>query len=143
MWTRCTRGGIALVIALTTAACGGSSYSTPTAPTTTTGGGGGTAASLTVSINSSSGAGAFNPNPATMASAGTVAWANRDGAVHRIVANDGTFDTGNIAPGATSQAITVPAAGTNYHCTIHPTMVGAIGGSQGQPPPACTGIYCD
>jgi plastocyanin len=130
MWIRCSRGALALALTLTSAGCGG-------------GGGGGTTAAVTVNINASSGSQAFNPNPAVMATTGTVAWVNRDGAVHRIVANDATFDTGDIAPGATSRAITVPAAGSNYHCTIHPTMVGAIGGSQGQPPPACTGIYCD
>ena len=144
MWTRCSGGGLTLAMALTTAACGGGDgYSTPTTPSPTTGGGGGTAATVTVNINASSGSQAFNPNPAAMATTGTVAWANRDGAVHRIVANDGTFDTGDIAPGATSRAVTVPAAGSNYHCTIHPTMVGAIGGAQGQPPPPCTGTYCD
>ena len=144
MWTRCA-WGVALAMTLTSVGCGGGDgYSTPTTPSPPTGGGGGgTAASVTVNINASAGSQAFNPNPAAMASAGTVAWANRDGAVHRIVANDGTFDTGDIAPGATSRAITVPAAGSNYHCTIHPTMVGAIGGTQGQPPPPCTGTYCD
>jgi plastocyanin len=144
MRTRCSRGGIALAVALISAACGGGDgNSTPTAPTPTPGGGGGTAATVTVNVNASAGSQAFNPNPASMATTGTVAWANRDVAVHRIVANDGTFDTGDIAPGATSRAISVPAAGSNYHCSIHPTMVGAIGGSQGQPPPPCTGTYCD
>ena len=74
---------------------------------------------------------------------GTVAWANRDSAVHRIVANDGSFDTGDISPGATSRAITVSGSGANYHCSIHPAMIGAIGAAQGQPPPPCTGQYCD
>ena len=32
--------------------------------------------------------------------------------VHRIVANDNSFDTGNIGANATSTAITVPSAGT-------------------------------
>ena len=36
---------------------------------------------------------------------------------------------------------TVPAAGANYHCSIHPGMVGAINGSSGTAPP-CSGIYC-
>ena len=136
--------GVALAIALTIVGCGGDGgYSTPTTPTPSTGGGGGgTSASVTVNITASSGPQSFNPNPATMATTGTVAWANRDGAAHRIVANDGSFDTGDIAPGATSRAITAPAAGTNYHCSIHPTMVGAIGATQGQPPPPCTGQYC-
>ena len=144
MWTRGSRGAIAVAVALTTAACGGGDgYSTPTSPSPPSGGGAGTAATVTVNINASAGSQAFNPNPAVMATTGTVAWANRDGAVHRIVANDGTFDTGDIAPGATSRAITAPVAGSNYHCTIHPTMVGAIGAAQGQPPPPCTGTYCD
>jgi len=61
--------------------------------------------------------------------------------VDRIVANDGSFDTGNLAPGATSTAVTLPASGARYHCTLHPTMVGAVSDSGGTEPP-CTGIYC-
>jgi plastocyanin len=140
MWTRFSCGGVALVVALTTVACGGGGSSTPTSPSPS--GGGAAAAGVTVSITASAGSQAFNPNPATIATTGTVAWANRDGAMHRIVANDGTFDTGDIVPGATSRTITPPAAGTNYHCTIHPTMIGAIA-AQGQPPPPCTGPYCN
>jgi plastocyanin len=98
---------------------------------------------VTVNITTTAGSQSFDPNPASMAAAGTVAWMNRDGAVHRIVSNDGSFDTGDISPGATSRAITVPAAGANYHCSIHPAMIGAIGAAQGQPPPPCTGVYCD
>jgi plastocyanin len=71
-----------------------------------------------------------------------VAWLNNDALVHRIVANDGSFDTGDIAPGATSRAVQASAAGTNYHCSIHPAMIGAIGSAQGEPPPACSGPYC-
>jgi plastocyanin len=71
----------------------------------------------------------------------SVAWRNDDNTVHRLVANDGSFDTGTISPGATSAAITIAAAGTNYHCTIHPTMVGAVSGTSGTTPP-CSGLYC-
>jgi hypothetical protein len=31
--------------------------------------------------------------------------------------------------------------GTNYHCSLHTTMVGAIGVAA-EPPPECTGPYC-
>jgi plastocyanin len=72
----------------------------------------------------------------------SVAWHNNDGTTHRIVANDGSFDTGNIAPGATSSAVRPAAAGANYHCSIHPSMTGAIGSQQGTAPPECTGPYC-
>jgi len=92
---------------------------------------------------SSAGPQAFTPNPANQTQGTTIAWRNRDGVVHRIVANDGTFDTGDIAAGATSRTIDLAAAGTNYHCAIHPSMIGAVGSRQGDGPPPCSGIYCD
>jgi len=72
-------------------------------------------------------------------------WRNDDGVTHHIVANDGSsFDTGNIAPGATGRMVQAPRAGLNYHCSIHPTtMFGAIGGGGGEAPPPCTGPYCE
>ena len=106
MWTRSSCGGMALAIALAAGACGGDGGGgSPTSPSPS--GGGGTSASVTVNITTTAGSQSFNPNPASMATAGTVAWTNSDGAVHRIVANDGSFDTGDISPGATSRAVTV------------------------------------
>ena len=83
----------------------------------------------------------FNPNPASVAMGTTMSFKNNDGIVHRIVANDGSFDTGNIAGGATSSAVTLSTNGTNYHCSIHPDMIGSVNASGGAPPP-CTGQYC-
>ena len=34
-------------------------------------------------------------------------------------------------------------SGTNYHCSIHPGMIGAVSAASGGAPPACTGAYCD
>lgn len=128
------------IVALTlgTIACGGGGDS-PTSPSP----GGGTSASVTIAIVSTADAQSYQPNPATMTSAGTVVWRNNDGVVHRIVANDGSFDTGDIAPGTTSRTVQPPAGGTNYHCSLHPAMIGGIGSAQGEPPPPCTGPYCD
>lgn len=95
----------------------------------------------TIEIVASSGAQAFNPNPAGLPASRAVVWRNSDGEIHRIVANDGSFDTGVISPGASSGQITLPAEGARYHCTLHPTMVGAVNDSAGTTPP-CTGIYC-
>jgi len=86
---------------------------------------GGTA-SVTIAIVTTGGSNSFSPNPAAEAQGGTVAWRNADNTTHRIVADDGSFDTGNIAAGATSQAVMASAAGVNYHCSIHPAMVGTI-----------------
>ena len=48
-----------------------------------------------------------------------------DTVTHHVVLNDGTLDTGNIAPGAFSGPMTLMAVG-RYHCSIHPSMVGSL-----------------
>ena len=128
---------LALVAALTSA-CGGGAGN-PTSPSPS----GGSAPSLTVAIVAATDSRSFSPNPAIRSQGGGVAFRNSDGTVHRIVANDGTFDTGDIAPGVTSRVVDVAVNGVNYHCSLHPSMVGAIGSIQGEPPPPCTGPYCD
>jgi plastocyanin len=129
-----------LAIAIASAGCGGGDSDSPTTPTGPSPGG--AASSVTISIVATSGTQSYNPNPAVQTQGATVAWRNSDGVVHRIVANDGSFDTGDIAPGATSRALTVAATGVNYHCSLHPAMIGAIGSAQGDPPPPCSGQYC-
>ena len=129
---------VAAVLWSLAAGCGGG-YDSPTAPA------GGQqpppTGANTVAIAGDRGAQSFSPNPATASGTRQVAWRNSDGTVHRIVANDGSFDTGNIAPGATSNAITLATDGTNYHCSLHPGMIGAINAASGAPPP-CSGQYC-
>ena len=117
------------------AACGGSSgSSSPTAPSSPTTGG-----AATIAITTNNGARSFSPNPATLGGQ-MVVFRNSDSAVHRVRLNDGSLDTGDIAPGGTSAPLRMPAAGTNYHCALHPTMIGAVAPSGGAPPP-CEG-YC-
>ncbi len=56
----------------------------------------------------------------------SVTWNNTSGVTHTATADGGSFDTGNIADGA-SASVTFDTAGTfPYHCTIHPSMVGSI-----------------
>ena len=56
----------------------------------------------------------------------TVVWTNNDGSPHTVTANDGSFDSGNLAPGQ-SYTYTFTAPGTYiYHCTYHPWMVASI-----------------
>ena len=117
------------------------------------GGGGGGAASpaapsaspstpLTITIMRQNGAQSFSPNPAS-AGGQTVVFRNADSVMHRVRLNDASIDTGDLAPGATSRAFQMPASGTNYHCTMHPDMVGSVNGAGGAPPPPCEGPYCD
>lgn len=95
---------------------------------------------VTITIVGDRGAQSFSPNPAS-AGGRMVVFRNSDTVVHRVRLNNGAIDTGDIAPGATSQAVLMPAAGTNYHCTLHTGMIGAVSSEAG-PPPACEGQYC-
>ena len=127
-----------VVVALASWNCGGSGGSSnPAAPAAPS-----PAASLTtINIQGNSGAQSFSPNPGTVMQGNMVVWQNSDSQTHHIVLNDGSLDTGDIAPGKSSAALRLAVNGARYHCTIHPTMVGSINSSAGEPPP-CSGDYC-
>jgi plastocyanin len=55
-----------------------------------------------------------------------VVWHNIDSITHHVVLNNGSLDTGDIAPGASSRAMSVNTGGGPYHCSIHPSMVGSL-----------------
>jgi plastocyanin len=95
----------------------------------------------TVDIVGTAGSQSFNPNPASLAADSTVTFQNNNNTAHHIIANDGSFDTGVLAPGAASAKMPIAAAGSNFHCSIHPSMIGAIKGTNGAAPP-CQGQYC-
>ena len=99
------------------------------------------ATTSTITIVGQNGAQSFSPNPASFGGQ-QVVFKNNDSVLHRVVLNDGTVDTGDIAPGATSRVVTMPSSGTNYHCSVHPAMIGSVTTATGAPPPPCTGDYC-
>src|ERR1700694_1296346 len=91
---------------------------------------------VVVTIAGQKGAQSFAPNPAPIAQGAPVVWRNMDTTTHRIVMNDGSFDSGDVAPGGASQMMRLSAAGGNYHCTIHPTtMFGSINVATTEPAP--------
>src|SRR5882672_11688823 len=95
---------------------------------------------VTVNVVAINGAQSFSPNPATLPAGQMIAWHNIDNVTHRVVLNDGSVDTGNLAPGASSQPMAIAAAG-GYHCSIHPVMVGSINQDTSSQTP-CQGAYC-
>ena len=117
--------------------CGGSSSS----PSGGSGNPAPPSGATSISILGDRGSQSFSPNPASVSQGSMLVWRNTDNVVHHIVLNDGSIDAGDIAPGAFSPALRLGTDGANYHCTIHPTMVGSINRSTGEPPP-CTGVYC-
>jgi plastocyanin len=122
---------------------GGGAYSTPTAPSASTSATPAAATTpatsggnVTVSIVGSAGSGAFSPNPAPASSGQSVSFRNNDATIHHLVADNGTWDSGDIGPGALSKTLSVTSTNAlTFHCTIHPTMVGSINGSVAPPPP--------
>jgi plastocyanin len=69
---------------------------------------------------------AFDPATITVEVGDSVTWRNEDSAPHTATADDGSFDTGNVASGA-DDSVTFDRAGTfAYTCTIHPSMRGTV-----------------
>jgi plastocyanin len=128
---RLTIGSLALLALALAAGCGGGGYgSTPTTTPTTTQPSAG-AADITITIAGENGSMSFSPNPASLKVGQKVAWHNGDSITHTASATSGAFDTGTIGPGTTSAAISLTTAGNwDYHCKIHPSMVGTVAVTQ-------------
>ena len=122
--------------------CSGSSYSNgnggnPSTPSPTTPG------TVTINVVAVNGAQSFSPNPATLPAGQMVVWHNVDSITHRVVLNDRSVDTGDLAPGASSLPMEIGTAGGQYHCAIHPVMVGSLNQDTSNTPVPCQGAYCD
>jgi plastocyanin len=115
--------GIVLAIYVATSGCGPANQPnfTPTAPTPPA-----TSHVATIDIAEIDGPYSFYPSPATIRIDQVIVWRNEDTVTHHLVFDDGSIDTGTLAPGTVSQPIPVVAGNRSYHCTIHPTMVGAV-----------------
>lgn len=130
-------GSTALLALLVSLGCGGSGGGggTPTGPSP-----GPTA--VTISIQGERGNQSFAPNPATASQGQMVAFRNNDSIIHRVRFNDGSLDTQDILPGQTSTPRAMPTNGANYHCPLHPGMVGSFNASDGTPPECDDPLYC-
>ena len=128
-----------LTLGLGTWGCSGGGYSSgstnsPAAPTPMTSNG-----VVTINVVAINGAQSFSPNPATLPAGQMVVWHNVNNTTHRVVLNDRSVDTGDLAPGASSQPMASGAAAAQYHCSIHPEMVGSLNQDTTTSPP--TPVY--
>lgn len=69
---------------------------------------------------------AFSTATLTITSGTTVTWTNNDGVAHTVTADDASFDSGNIAPGAKFTHKFTTAGTVAYHCEIHPMMKASV-----------------
>jgi plastocyanin len=84
-------------------------------------------ADVTITINGSLGASSYSPSPDTVLVGQTVSWHNNDSMTHTATADNLTFNTSGVAPGATSAPKAMNTPGSfPYHCSIHPTMTGIL-----------------
>ncbi len=68
---------------------------------------------------------AFNPKQVSVPVGTTVVWTNKDNVAHTVTADDKSFDSGNLNPGATFKFTFTKAGTFPYHCQYH-------GGPNGQ-----------
>jgi plastocyanin len=69
----------------------------------------------------------YSPDPIHITVGSTVTWTNNHTLTHTATADSGAWDTGALAPSATSGPITFTTAGTfAYHCRFHSDMHGTI-----------------
>lgn len=87
------------------------------------GGGGGGGASEETYIEAKD----FSLTSITVAAGTSVKVENAGSATHTVTADDGGFDSGRVAGGA-SGSLTAPTAPGEYpfHCDIHPSMTGTL-----------------
>lgn len=89
---------------------------------------------------------AFSPRTVEIRVGDTVTWTNGDSVAHTATAQNGSFDTGLMADGA-SRSIRFTSAGTyRYLCTPHPEMRGTVvvrAAGTVAPPNTATGEIAD
>ena len=68
----------------------------------------------------------YDPNPLTINQGDTVTWTNKDFGIHTVTENQELFGSDDLRPDQTFDH-TFDSAGTyDYHCKLHPTMIGKI-----------------
>jgi|SRR5882762_1327848 len=69
---------------------------------------------------------AFAPLRIEVNAGATVAFTNRERLEHTVTANDGSWDSGPIAPGGTWRHTFAQPGTYPFHCTPHPFMTGVV-----------------
>jgi plastocyanin len=90
-------------------------------------------------VNCSTATACYSPNPIRVTVGSTVTWMNSTSLAHTATSDTGAWNSGTLAPGGTSSAITFNTAGTfAYHCNFHSDMHGSVIVSAASVTPAAT-----
>jgi plastocyanin len=68
----------------------------------------------------------FQPSRIEITTGTTVEWTNNDAVEHTVTATDRSFDSGNIAPGATWRYTFTKPGTYSFFCIVHPFMKGVV-----------------
>lgn len=68
----------------------------------------------------------YNPGTMTIKNGDTVTWKNNDSVSHSVVADDDSFNSGEIIAGSKYKRTFVKTGTYNYHCAIHPNIKGVV-----------------
>lgn len=68
----------------------------------------------------------FSPGNILANVGNNVVWTNNDSVAHTITADDGSFNSGPIAPGTSYTHVFSTAGIVQYHCSIHTSMHGVV-----------------
>lgn len=105
------------------AACGGNSSSPSTTPSPAPSG------STTVTISSGASSQtttAFGADPLMIPAGTTISWLNGDNTTHTATADASQWNSGDIPPGGRFNFTFASPGRFDYHCQIHPNMIGTI-----------------
>jgi plastocyanin len=69
---------------------------------------------------------AFSATTLKISAGTTVKWTNNDGITHTVTADNGSFNSGNIAPGASFTKQFTTKGTFAYHSSIHPMMTASV-----------------
>lgn len=85
----------------------------------------------------------FNPPTLAVQVGDTVTWANTGATAHTATADDGSFDSGSVAAGASWDYTFEEVGEFPYHCEPHPWMKGTIVVSKEPPKEGAAGAVAD
>jgi plastocyanin len=98
----------------------------PPPPASSSSGGGPTTHHVNIVEGSSTDDWGYDPAQLTVGVGDTVVWTNTGEIEHTVTADDGSFDSGSVAPGGTYEFTFEEEGEFPYHCDPHPFMVASI-----------------